>query len=503
MRTEKRTKHFLALTLVALCLVFGITPGQAVPREQKRPNFIIIIADDMAWNDSSAYGHRGIRTPNIARLASEGMRFNLAFVTASSCSPSRASLITGRYPHSADAEQLHWPLPAEQTTFVEMLKAAGYWTAAVGKWHLGKEVKNHFDLVKEADSSGFRLPVGQSAGQQTMHAKDQSGAGEWVPTLRDRPKGKPFFLWLAALDPHREYQENIIPDPHRAVDVTVPPYLPDTSEVRKDLAMYYDEIARLDSFVGQVVAELERQGEAGNTLILFLSDNGRPFPRDKTTLYDSGIRTPFIVRWPGKVRTGSVTSSLVSTVDVAPTLIELAGLKPARTFQGRSFASVLKDPRSKIRDAVYGEKNWHDYEDRSRAVRTTKFKYIRNYYADLPLTPPADAVRSPTFLVMRRLREQGQLQPKQMTVFSRTRPAEELYDTETDPHELRNLVADPKYAGTLNQLREKLKKWERETDDRPPVARTPDEFDRETGKPLPNRLPQRPGKKAMSGTSAQ
>ena len=124
-----------------------------------------------------------------------------------------------------------------------------------------------------------------------------------MPVLRDRPRDKPFFLWLAALDPHRDYEPGPIPEPHRPEDVVVPPYLPDVPEVRKDLALYYDEIGRLDHYVGEVLAELDRQGIAGETLVLFLSDNGRPFPRCKTTLYDSGIRTPLIVRWPGHIRT--------------------------------------------------------------------------------------------------------------------------------------------------------------------------------------------------------
>ncbi len=505
MKTEKRIKRLLPLLLITLlCSALQAAPvNRAARREQRRPNFILIIADDMAWDDSGAFGRSAIRTPNIDRLARAGMRFNRAFVTTSSCSPSRASIITGRYPHSTDAEQLHWSLPAEQTTFVELLKNAGYWTAAAGKWHLGEEIKDRFDTVKEASSAGFRLPIEQSGaaaagGQQTAASgSDGSGATEWVATLRNRPKDKPFFLWLASLDPHRNYRENIIAAPHRPADVYVPPYLPDLPEVRRDLALYYDEIARLDSYVGEVLAELERQGEADNTLMMFLSDNGRPFPRDKTTLYDSGIKTPLIAKWPGTIKAGGATNSLVSTVDIAPTITELAGLKFAPSFQGKSFVSVLKNPRSEIRDAIYAEKNWHDYEDRARAVRNARFKYIRNYYTDLPLTPPADAVRSPTFTAMRELSGQGKLTPEQMRIFTKPRRAEELYDTEKDPHELRNLVGDPKHTGTMSNFREKLKKWENETDDRPPAARTPDEFDRELGTPLPNRQPVRPGKKAI------
>ena len=276
-------------------------------RGSEAPNVVLIIADDMAWDDCGAFGNPKVRTPNIDKLARGGMRFDRAFVTASSCSPSRSSMITGRYPHNTDAEELHWPLPPGQVTFVEKLKAAGYWTAAAGKWHLGNAAKQRFDLVREADPSGFQLPAGQDA-KSRMTAPGagavQSGCDQWVPVLRDRPRETPFFLWLAALDPHRDYEPGAIPAPHRPEDVVVPPYLPDVPEVRNDLALYYDEISRLDHHVGEVMAELDRQGEAGNTLVLFLSDNGRPFPRCKTTLYDSGIRTPLIVRWPGHVKPG-------------------------------------------------------------------------------------------------------------------------------------------------------------------------------------------------------
>ncbi len=475
----------LVLVLIGLSLLIPQFGEAAEPAN--RPNIILLIADDMAWDDCGAYGHKTVRTPNLDKLASEGMRFDRAFLTASSCSPSRSSMITGRYPHSTGAQQLHWPLPANQITFVELLKKSGYWTAAAGKWHLGNDVKNRFDLVKEANPAGFRL--GHSPGQPAPQAdaSGKSGAGLWVPTLQARPKGKPFFLWLAAFDPHRDYDEGIIPNPHRPADVVVPPYLPDVPETRKDLALYYDEITRLDRYVGDVLAELDRQGERDNTLVLFISDNGRPFPRAKTTLYDSGIKTPWIVRWPKQVKPGSVSNSLVSSVDIAPTFLDLAGVKAGSSFQGKSIAPALKNPRAMIRETVFAERHWHDFDDHARSVRSDRYKYIRNYYPDLPGTPPADAVRSLTFQAMRRLRDAGKLSPQQLGCFLKPRPEEELYDTESDPHELRNLASDPRYAATLNQLRRALAEWQRTTDDRLPDARTPDEFDRETGNPLPSR----------------
>jgi len=158
--------------------------------------------------------------------------------------------------------------------------------------------------------------------------------------------------------------------------VLVPPYLPDVPETRKDLALYYDEITRLDGYVGQVLTELDRQGERDTTLVLFISDNGRPFPRAKTTLYDSGIKAPWVVRWPKEVKPGSVSNSLVSSVDIAPTFLEAAGLRAGPSFQGNSLVPTLRNPKAVIRDEVFAERDWHDFDDHARAVRSERYKYI-------------------------------------------------------------------------------------------------------------------------------
>jgi N-sulfoglucosamine sulfohydrolase len=463
----------------------------------ERPNVVLIIADDMAWDDCGAFGNPKVRTPNIDRLAREGLRFDRAFVTASSCSPSRSSLITGRYPHNTDAEELHWPLPPEQITFVEKLKSSGYWTVAAGKWHLGNAVKARFNLVREANPAGFQLANQKDAkGRMTAEGSGsvQSGCDQWIPVLRDRPKDRPFFLWLASLDPHRDYEPGTIPQPHRPEEVVVPPYLPDVLEVRKDLALYYDEISRLDDHVGKVMAELDRQGIAGETLVFFLSDNGRPFPRCKTTLYEGGVRTPLIARWPGHIKPGNRSSSLVSTIDIAPTILKLAGLEVGPSFQGKDFSPIFHDPTTKVNTYIFAERNWHDFGSHGRAVRSDEFKYIRNDDSARLLTPPADAVRSPTFQAMRRLRDEGKLTPLQGSCFVQPRPLEELYDLAADPDETVNLAGDPRYADALTTMRRALADWGRETGDVLLDQPRLDEFDRETGDPLPNRVRPRPTK---------
>ncbi len=466
-----------------------------------RPNIVFIIADDMNWNDCGAYGNPVVRTPNIDQLAKDGMLFRHAYLTANSCSPSRSSIITGRYPHNTGAEQLHWPLPSASVTFVEKLKKAGYYTAAAGKWHLGDGVKDRFDDIFEASMAGFILPTGDGKEPPKMIAKAPSGCEAWIPTLKNRPKDKPFFLWLAALDPHREYEDGALDPPHQASEVLVPPHLPDTPEVREDLRLYYDEIGRLDQYVGKVVAELERQGVSDETLILFITDNGRPFPRDKTSLYDGGIRTPWIVKWPDRVTAGTVSQSLVSAVDIAPTFLAAAGVAPVPVFTGVSFLSILADPTVAVRKYVFAEDHWHDYEDHGRSIGTQRYKLIRNSYPDLPATPSADAGRSLTWQAMLKLNANGGLTPVQQACFQAPRPEFELYDLVNDPNELRNLIGVPELQPVADRLKSELAAWGERTGDYLPSVRTPDEFDRVTGEPDHSvRVRPRRSKQEMFGT---
>ena len=492
----------LLFTLDLLLLLFIAAHPATSAQVRKSPNFVIILADDMAWDDLGPFGNKAVQTPNLDRLASEGMCFDQAFLTISSCSPSRASILAGRYPHQTDAEELHWPVPAAQSIFPQSLKEAGYFVGAAGKWHLGEAMRKRFSVVREVDTSGFQLPAnaGANAGGQfreTASGDAKSGCADWIPLLRERDPRKPFFAWLAAVDPHRPYDENILEHPHDPDEVVLPPYHPDTPRVREDYARYYDEITRLDHFVGLVLAELEAQQAVENTIVMFFSDNGRPFPRDKTTLYDSGIRTPLIVRWPGVVKPGTRCDQLVSAVDLATTILALAELPVGDTYVGRDFTPLLKGGNKAIRDAIFAEKNWHDYEDRSRAVREKRFKYIINHYSDLPGTPPADAARSDTFKEMQRLHAEGKLPAIQATCFTAPRPVEELYDLASDPYEVKNLAQDPAHQETLKRLRAKYEAWRTRTRDRLPARRTPDEFDRVTGKPTPARIRPRWSKAKM------
>ncbi|TFG50354.1 MAG: heparan N-sulfatase [Candidatus Brocadiia bacterium] len=428
------------------------------------PNFVLIIGDDISVDDFGCYGHPHIRTPSIDKLAKGGVRFTNAYLTASQCSPTRCSLITGRYPHNTGAPELHMPLPAGQPMFPLKLKEAGYYTVAAGKWHLGSYPKAAFS-----------------------HRIGEAGPGaedNWVNCLRERPRDKPFFMWFAATDAHRPWQPDGEAQPHKPSDAVIPPYMADAEGTRRDLAQYYDEVQRLDRYAGLVVAELQQQEVLENTVIMFMADNGRPFPRCKTWLWDSGIKMPLIVHWPkGVAIPGSACNSLVSMVDIGPTILALAGLEKPSAMQGVSFAQLLKDPNRQIREYVFAEHNWHDQAAHERMVRWKNYVYIRNAHPELDNLTAAHW-DCPSYKDLFSLREQGKLSPAQAEIFRSPRPGEFLFDVSRDYHQINNIANDPTCKEVLEHLRKCMDKWQQATGDTVPTKLTPDRFDRKTGKTL-------------------
>jgi arylsulfatase len=418
----------------------------------ERPNFVFIIADDVGCEELGCYGHPTIKTPNLDALAAEGRAFDRAYLTTSSCSPTRCSIITGRYPHNTGAPELHLPLPTGQFMFPEALRKAGYYTVLAGKNHMGDAIKPAFDEIT--------TPAGPG------------GERRWVEHLKRRPRDKPFFMWFASTDAHRDWTPTDLDQKYEPADVVVPPYLFDGPETRQDLANYYHEITRLDRFVGNVRKELERQGVAENTYIIFSSDNGRPFPRCKTRLYDSGVKDAFIVWRPGTIKPAR-TDSLVSVVDIAPTVLELAGVPIDPRIQGVSIASVFASPTAKVRDYAFSEHNWHVGQAHERSVRKDNWLYIRN---NLPDIQNICAESGPVFPAGKELwaaHDAGKLNADQQDVFLKPRPREELYDLKRDPHQLHNLAADPADAEPLAKLRQALDRWAEETGDTVPKNLTP------------------------------
>lgn len=478
-RRQGCRRSFMRLALVVTTWFFGISAGAA---DAHRPNFVLIIGDDISAQDFGAFGHPGVRTPNIDRLAREGLRFTRAYVTTSSCSASRSSLITSRYPHNLEeAAELHGPLPEGPVLFPTVLRAAGYHTAHAGKAHFGTNAHG-----------GVHTPVGPARaafeiggdGEPIAGKGGPSGAEKWVERLRLRPMDRPFFMWFGSHDAHRIWDGESFTGLHRAEDVVVPPYLADTIETRMDLAHYYDEITRLDIFVGDVLRELERQKVLENTVVVFLSDNGRPFPRSKTHLYDDGVRTPLIVRLPQNMRRVGEVNGLVSAIDLAPTLLELAGVKAPATFQGVSMVPLLRDSAATVRDYVFAEQNWHNFPAHVRMVRSGDWVYLRNAWPERQTPGASDTFYNPSAEALKRLHAANRLTAAQANVFQLPRPAEELYHVASDPHQVHNRINEAALNEQLSQLRAVMDRWQRETGDSIPTRPTPTNIDLATGRRL-------------------
>ncbi len=429
------------------------------------PNIVVFVADDAGWSDFGAYGNRVVRTPNLDALAASGVLFENAFLTTASCSPSRISILSGRYPHATGAEDLHTPLPAGVDLLPAHLAREGYFTGHMRKTHYGPEGERQFDWFSE----------------QTW---------EGLPGFLDEAGERPFFLWVGFRDPHRPYSTDAVDPPHDPGEVSVPPFLVDDEETRADLALYYEEISRMDGEIGRMLAELDRRELREDTLVVFLSDNGMPFPRAKATAYDAGIRTPLIVCWPGVTRRGIRYGGLASVIDLAPTLLEAAGAEVPASFQGESFAAALTDQAAPGREYVFAERNWHNCDEHIRAVRGPRYKLIRNAYTELPLCTPADASRSPSWYSLTAAREAGELTPGQARLFEAPRPVIEVYDLEADPHELVNLAGRPEVEQIARRLSRVLDEWIERTGDFPPSRRRrADNTDRVTGVKFSQKVP--------------
>jgi len=439
---------------------------------QEKPNIIFFIADDISQEDLGCYGHPTLKTPNIDALAADGMRFDNAYLTISSCSPSRCSIITGRYPHNTGAPELHVVLPDDQVRFPALLREAGYYTVLSGKNHI-------FDKKAKTDRAFDLISKGKGPGKEE----------DWVELLQKRPKDQPFFCWFASSDAHRGWQISDDAPKYKPEAVIVPPYMFDTDVTRKDLACYYHEVSRYDHFIGAVVEELKQQGILENTLIVVAADNGRPFPRAKARLYDSGIKTPWVVHYPKLIKTPAVSQSLISSMDLSATCLELAGVEKPACIQGQSFVPILKQPEAGVREVVFSEQNWHVYKNHSRLVRFGDFAYIKNNYPNQPNLSLESDDHYPAGAELWKAHAAGKTTAEQQQLFNNPCPEEELYKLSADPHQLINLADNPEYGSILNQVRKQLTAWTEQTGDTLPENPTPNRHEPpriEAGKIIPN-----------------
>jgi arylsulfatase A-like enzyme len=435
-------------------------------------NVVVAIADDWSWPHAGADGDPVVRTPVFDRLAREGTRFTHAFTASPSCTPSRASLLTGQAPHRlAEGAQLWSHLPARFAVYPDLLEATGYVVGHAGKgW-----------------GPGSLEPAGRT--RNPAGPRHES----FTAFLAARPAGRPFAFWLGSGDPHRPYEKDS--GARGGIDLgrlRVPAFLPDRPEVRGDVADYLAEVERFDRAVGQLVQDLERAGELDRTVLIVTSDNGMPFPGAKATLYDGGTRVPLVVRWPGVARPGLVSSAFVTLTDLAPTILDGAGLDIPADMTGRSLRRLLEgQPPSADREAVFVERERHanvrvgDLSYPSRAVRTREHLYIRNLRPDRwpagdpvlhhSVGPFGDIDDGPSKRWLMAAAD-GVDAAFRRHAFDK-RPAEELYVIASDPGQLHNVAADPAQAEVLRDLRARLDRWMRDTAD-PRATDDDDRFDR-------------------------
>lgn len=463
-RQLARVRPFAAVLGFLFALLIGPAAGvsragDAKPQAAARPNILFAIADDWGWPHAGAYGDPVVKTPTFDRLAREGVLFRQAYVSSPSCTPSRGAILTGQWHWRLEGAGNLWSVfPDKFVTYPELLEKAGYVIGSSGKaWGPGRT---------------------ETAGRNPAGKRYRS----FQTFLQQRPRDKNFCFWLGSSDPHRPYKKGSGAESGMDLSrVHLFPCFPDHPEVRGDVADYYWEVQRFDRLVGAAVAALEEAGELDNTFIVMTGDHGMPFPRGKSNLYDSGTRVPLAIRWPGMAPSGRDVTDFVSLTDLAPTFLQIAGVKIPQDVTGRSLKDVLEseklgrvDPQ---RDYVLVGKERHVPAQEApdmggypcRAIRTHEFLYIRNFRPDrwpngtpnyekaaLPGTWYGDTDNGPTKTYMIEYRDQDDLHRKLYELAFGKRPAEELFDLRKDPGQLTNVAGDPAYAQQKEQLAAKL-----------------------------------------------
>ena len=427
----------------------------------RKPNFLWLIGDD-AGPALGCYGTKEVWTPNLDRMAADGVRYTRFYTTAPVCSPSRSAFMTGMYQttigahnHRSHRDDGH-ALPGGVRVLSEWFRDAGYFTA---------------NVVAMPEGAGFR-GTGKTDWNFTPPGKPFD-TNQWAD-LKGR---QPFFAQINFREPHRPFKSPKRADPAK---VEIPPYYPDHPTTRADMAAYLDSVTALDGMVGQVLQQLEKDGLADNTVVIYFGDNGEAHVRGKQFLYEEGLHVPLIIRWPrgipapARFKPGTVDDRLLMAIDLGPTMLALAGADVPPKMEGRPF---LGDRAGPPREYVFGARDRCDETVfRLRAVRDNRYRYIRNFTPDRPFLQANDyKERSyPVWNLLKDLNAQGKLTPPQAALCAPTMPEEELYDLEADPHEIRNLAKEPEHQATLKRLRGALEKWIEETGDQGKTLEPPD-----------------------------
>lgn len=445
----------LALTAGGVCQsAQAARPAKPAGQQSaKRPNIVLIIADDCRHYDLGCYGSPDAITPNIDRIAAEGVRFERFFQATAMSSATRHCLLTGLYPVRSGAYPNHTRINDGVGTLPEYLKNAGYRVALQGKRHIAPLEAFPFEYLSE-DEKGER---------SVRPEKIEPFLANVAET------GEPFFLYVGSTEPHDPWNlgDQSLWDPK---NLTLPDNLVDTPETRKQFRNYLAEINVLDNQVGAVDALLHKYGLDENTVFIFTSEQGYSFPFAKWTCYDEGLQTGFLIRWPGVVKPGTTTDAMCEYVDVTPTLVDIAGGKIPGKLDGRSFLPVIEGKTDKFKKEVYGiqtSRGIHAGPEyyAIRSVRDERFAYIMNLTPEATFKCMSTNPKKQWWNSWKEKAASDEFARRQVKRYQK-RPAEELYDIVKDPFQTRNLADDPAYAKEKAALRTKLLEWMRQQGDK-------------------------------------
>jgi N-sulfoglucosamine sulfohydrolase len=450
------------LMMTGLFLILGC--AREGKNEMIRPNILIMMSDNHSWNHLGCYGDQVIQTPTIDKLSAQGIRFNHAYCSAPSCTPARASMLTGQDIWRLEEGANLWgTLPARFQVYTDLLEEAGYLVGYEGKgWGPG----NYEAGGRTCNPAGNRFNT-------------------FEEFYNEIEKGQPFCYWYSSRDPHRPYKEGGWEKEGIAVDdIAIPPYLPDHEDVKKDIGDYYAEIQNFDNDVASYLQLVEEMGQLDNTLVIVCSDNGWQMPRGLANLYDFGTRIPLIISMPERYKGNRVIDDFVSLNDVAPTLLQLAGLPIPETMNARSFVNILESEKEGIidknRDFIVTARERHAYVRKGgagyggRAIRTKDYLYIRNYESDAwpagdpPLFGDVDAhmLHYPcaTKMYLLKNRHMDGVEALFNLAFAK-RPAEELYDLTSDPFQMLNVAESTEYQEVKEKLSNRLTSYLKDNGD--------------------------------------
>jgi arylsulfatase A-like enzyme len=440
-------------------LAVAVLPGRAAAAPPPgRPNIVVFLSDDHGPEFAGCYGNQVIQTPNLDALARQGTRFTRVFAASPTCSPSRAALYTGLYPPRNGLMGNHTDCRLDVRSLPAYLKPLGYRVVLADKADVRPAAAFAFEYLKATLPRNPNFDRRYRAEGLDTRAVDRFLADH----VRESPD-QPLCLVLGDNCPHVVWEENKVYDP---AALPLPPNLVDTPKTRAALANYYQDVTTMDRHLGAVLAALKEHGLEDDTLFVYTSDQGPEWPHCKWTLYDTGLRVPFVARWPGRVARGAVCDALVSLVDVTPTFLDLAGGKVPDGLDGRSFKDVLLGKGGAFREEIFGSHTGDGEMNRfpQRGVRDTRYKYLLNLHPERLWTTHFTRVAgipNSHKEVWDSWVEKARADPAaaRLVEVIEHHPAEELYDTQADPYELHNLAGKPAVRSVLDRLRARLRDW--------------------------------------------